>query len=537
MSYYKQTNVKIAILIVVLISSYVYSFFGLDWTDTFYYLNLIRHGTIGENAMISGTLLLGKLLFAIIGDHYLILWKTIDWLLLMASLFIPYFMLLDKEERLSSIYLIIFAIPCLTDRFLFDPRELTFFFSSICLTCFIKYIITRNFVYLSVCSFLLALLVFVRFPNILFFPLFLFALVGVRYLYKNQFCGHRYVLHLFIFFFLTLCFFIGFCTITNNGILPYIDAVRESMTSVDNGHSLKSLIIGDLYQIRTVVFYAALLIVFLIGFIFLKKHKYISKPISLILGVLLYIIFFTIVVKGHHDALNFSYNFRMLLIGFIVFIMFLVSYKEPVKKNLALLLFILSCSAVPAMGSDTRLFSMLPILAYFLPFIYIRYNVSNYVECKSFIVVLALLLFVSTIYRNSWATSLDGSLFKVNTELSAIDKRLSFIHSTKGRANDLSDMLGIYKKISKKNNVIFWGARSKILIYLTDAKDLNMKDFWSEISHESAYNEYQEYVLRNRPYVIYVNNGYAKTSDALNGFMYKQGYRISCYKSYRLFKP
>ena len=90
-----------------LIFTFGRTLFGIDFTDSFYYLNLIKY--YSNNSLISGTLYVGYIVKYFIGNE-LLAFRLFSTILMLFAIFIPFFTLFESKRRFEILNLISFSI-------------------------------------------------------------------------------------------------------------------------------------------------------------------------------------------------------------------------------------------------------------------------------------------------------------------------------------------------------------------------------------------------------------------------------------------
>jgi hypothetical protein len=534
MNYSKTFSVIIVFISLVL--TFLYSSFGLDWVDSFYYMNFIRDESYVSQPMVSGTIFLYHQFLVLVGNHFVILWRNFQWLLLMSSIFVPYMALLNSKEKYNSIYFLVFAIFCMSNKFRIDPYCLTYLLFSLCLTSFFIYQKRpRTFLIITI-SFIIAVATSVRFPNIILYPFTLFAVFLSNYKNNNMLKSKK-IRDFIVLFVCTLLFFVLCVSMTNKDIFTYFHDIENSINGVGELHSFKSLIYGYLVNTKIVLFYLALFVFFYVSYRCNKNKRIISDGIFYLILTICYLSIFLFVVIGKHDALSFSYHFRSILMASIIFVMLLSIYLKSFNfYSIFNGCIIVSFSLIPALGSDTRLFHMLPVLVCFLPIIIAKSRIQENEQYNTFIKVTFAILFIAVIGRRLWSPQLYPGTNQVRCSLVNVDYRLKYLYSSKQDEKKMSEIMACYNKEKNKHKVIFWGTQSHVFTYLTSATRIS-DIFRLEPESVNAFDKFKIFIEQKHPAVIYVPNSESGKNNSMEYYMKHQNYKVFHHNGYCCFEP
>ena len=175
--FFQSKAIQLTLFACAILYSSIFIFMGLDFTDTPYWLNLYQNYSLGEISMVPATFFVGSVVYKLFGGE-LIVYRIFGLILKISSILIPYFALVPRKDHLKYLHWVSFTIiiAC-NDCILFDPDSFTIFVMSIISTCLISYSRKRNFFSLIIVSILSAFSVYVRFPNIISFPIIIMLII------------------------------------------------------------------------------------------------------------------------------------------------------------------------------------------------------------------------------------------------------------------------------------------------------------------------------------------------------------------------
>ena len=220
-----------------LIFTFAYSFFyevHISNHDYLFYMHFVDEGDYVKPAMVSGTIWFSKPLWFLLG-HKLWMWKVWAWGMACLTAVIPYYALLNKEQRNKYAYIMALVVLVLNLRYGLEPPKYAYLFNTIMLTCFVKYVYTNKIGWVVAVSACASLIAFVRFPSFFVWPVVIFAMLLLRENWKHS-------LSVII---LPTIFFIGLVTITNGSIGTYFNKLMgNAEASASGSHSLMNLFHG-----------------------------------------------------------------------------------------------------------------------------------------------------------------------------------------------------------------------------------------------------------------------------------------------------
>ena len=164
----QHSSFKWSFFIFALIYSLSHVFFGLDFTDTFFWLNMLDD--YSKYPMVSGTLYIGKIIGNLLHDN-LLTFRLLTWIFGLFAFIIPFiFLIPEKIKYLNFLSLSIILIR----NPIFGVDITTLFFASIISTSII-WNYNNNKISIEIFnSIIISFLIFVRFPNIIVVFLYIF---------------------------------------------------------------------------------------------------------------------------------------------------------------------------------------------------------------------------------------------------------------------------------------------------------------------------------------------------------------------------
>lgn len=492
-----------------IVYSFIFCYYGLDFTDSFFYLNSISD--FKNYPLWLGTSAIGKII-SLFGEK-LIYYRIANCICYILAAIIPNFILIPLPKLIKNIHWLAFIILSLNilSFNVFGIDGFTILFLSITTTIFIKYFKSGKTAFLILSGIFSAILIQVRFPNLLIIPIFVFFNGWLNFhtgINKNKILVLIKTSTVYILITTTL-YLLFFYIIFKEA--DFINRIASNIPNNSNSsYSLKNLIVGYLSDLSKLIKYIGLIFLIIwtsrISIVIPKYFKYIYMLfITAVLGIFL-----------KYDLMNDSYtrNFSMFISAIVYSIVGYIFFKKLLTreyKTVIVLTFILSIAIIPVFGSNTRLLKLAPILICFAPFLILNYNI----KLNNFIIFLTSIFFVFMIYLKTNSIYEDSSLkFLTNKPLT---QKISNISTTPNRADLINDVMNHYDslKIKNENNIIFWGRVSHVFCYLTKTNAQYKNSFWMLPNDEQEILNAEKMVVNKYPIIFFIPT-YPQQTDTIH---------------------
>ena len=517
---------KIGLFLLTLCYTLWRLFRGLDFTDTFFWLNTES----ADFTMTEGFSVVVRLISNVFGKE-LYVYRLIFWFLMVLSLLFPYLLLQKKDKWIYNLHYLFLGLICITTSFLvFNPDSFTIFLFSLGVTFFIKFIqATDKYVYLIVLAVFTAVSVFFRFPNILLFPAIILLLSLIPFFTKEKKWKIKDVLKIEFLFVITYLLVFVFVALLLHGT-KYVEEIRLSFSGAQGAHSIDSMLSFIQRDFSKIVFYVA--------FCFLMREfcRYydtikIVKWKVLMGGAI--VLFFVFIIRYNIIVSAYQWQLRLFLCSILLYFMILDVFKT--NKNLIFYLSIIAFAAVSAAGSDTGLAKMLPIFLCFLPFIVFKtqFNIS-----KNIITLLLVIMLHLIVLFEFHETFEDIRRPHKATQTIQVDN-LKYIKTTQERAALIESVLAEYYTLKDDSTkIIFYGQNAHIFRYLTNEETIYKSSFRMKFSAD--FLKLENAILKYNPIVFHTPtypNEYYDSDTVLDSMLLKENYSEIIKENYRIFLP
>src|SRR5574344_1302302 len=465
----KKIILSVSLLLISIAYSFATLFYGLNLTDTFYYIEIFKSNEL--KPMIIGFQLFGKYLINIFGD-YIIWLRIVNWLLYACTFIFAYILFVDKKDQKQ--YLIYLCTLLL----------LVFLLSS-----FIKWKNNTNILNSIAIFIVFIFLILFRFPNIVIIPICFILLLFERK-YSTLL---RYTLLCIV---SILCCFLIYI-ICYGGLDNFINSIFA--INSDSNHSIHALIgnyIKDGYVLITYIPCCLL-----INYLLLKTYK--NKRISLFINGLsaLYIILFLWKIVGITRA---ALKLFLFLTSFVCAILICISITKYCDDKDFIFFSIGLClmALVPVSGSDTGLLRLDWLLISFMPYILIqliyKYNLQNRI---GLIIIIAIIIVFAVFHRYKFPFNEEST----NKLKYTINQFYQFDYIVTGHDNYelINDIIKDYDEINTKN-IVFWGTRSIAFYELLNINNRFKSSFFMDPYDISDINHLEETIKERRPYIFFM---------------------------------
>lgn len=491
----------VACLTATLALTFVYSFWvrpNLLCADEFYYLQLVKDGDYSQ-PMVSGTVFFYKLFTPFLGDKSLWLWHKLNWLLMVLSVLLPYYALLEEKQRKLTGVVAAFSLLFVVDRTTIEPYPPTFFFDSLMLVSLFKYAKRQSTKWLYIVAVTSAMVVAVRFPNIVGWP---FVMLSILLLGKKW-------KHLLLAVVISLLAFFILSVFTHGGITSYARAIVDNykgMQQTDTNHTLSNLTLYYIHNAMRIVLYA----VTLLGCYAFSTQKRSWGNVSVALSfaavaAVFYLNYLWTIKRGNPYYITWEFSLLVCATAIVALAILIQQGKRNVKCWV-LSLIVIIISFANCAGSDGGLSFSSITLACFLPVITASF--SSIPKAKSsklpHILLCGLIVAVVCIRLYIIGISVPG---KHNLHLATASPQLMGVYTSDEEGQRILGVLNHFHRLpnEQKKNVVFWGTRSRIYYYNT-GKRCPIDGFWMNDGNEAALKKLYEVVQETRPLVFSVED-------------------------------
>lgn len=424
----------------VFIYAFTSIFFGIDFADAFYHLNLPVVLEGNEPFVSLGTSFILKGAHAIFQES-LIYYRIFNLLIVIGTILVPAIFLSDKSNRkqlvLYSSVLIVLLVPFNYNAIGYS--WLSAFFISISLTYFLRNK-KKDFTFSIILGLIFALILLIRLPNIYVLGIYMLYMVGVYFSKKESL---SYVLKNSVIVLIT-CSILYFIILT-----IYYGSVNGVLQSYEPtaSHNFKSLFFNYFRDFLKVAAYTGM---FFSIFLF-KRNKF----TLIIYGVIFMTIIFEFVYRTPY-----VWQYSLFISSFLLFLSFNSIFKD-FKNKYGYLILVLLAFTIP-FGSNTGLLKFIMLIP--AGFIIIILN-SEDEKAKKLFYGFALILLPFSFMENLLYTYQDKALIKCQETINV--KGLEFIRTNSERAEKIENVNALVKQlIAKGYHVEFYGHKSHIFTFL-----------------------------------------------------------------------
>ena len=534
------------ILFITLLYSLVFIYFGIDFTDTFYYINLCKDYT--SSPMIMLTLLIGKVWMLLFGDS-LISFRVLNWAIWILSVLLPFFLLIPSNSRrgnLKYLSISIFLITILNSN-VFGGDICTLLFLALSASLVIKYYRTNRLMYLLLYGFSSSLLILVRLPNILILPASAVLISIIEYSQNFQKLPKKNILiscikKLCIYLAVSIGFYVLIILIVFGSLSEFTSNVSLSIMSLDKSHTLVSMV--RVYIRDFVKIFQYMGVCFIIFTLLNNKLNFnlLIKNILALSACVLLILFLKVEIGIGKYNWNISLFYSAIVCSIIICSSILY-IKNKEYSGLVFLSVIVILAIIPIIGSNTGLLNLSSFLIVILPVLPTsNQNIINKIPHIGYLVVI---FFLFVIYTKMMVVYEDSKIVDLKYELT--NDKINHIRTTKSNVEFINNVLQEFKKIETENKpVLFYGKVSHIFYYLTTAKPLYQNSFWMPPYDLIEVKKAEQIIISKRPVVIfmpsYPGNSYQYLSErkAISPFesmLVKKGYIGSSENGFIVYNP
>ena len=499
--------------------------------DYLYYMHLAENGDYSSEPLIAGTILLTQPILAILG-HHLYLWKIGAWVINCITALIPFFALLNKEQRKKYAYIMVIVLFVFNWRFGLEPPKYVYLLNTIMLTCFIKYLEDNKYGWTVGISILLALIAFVRFPSFLIWPVVVLSMLLLK----------RNIKHTLTVIVLPLLLFLWFISITNGSVGLYFSDISNYMNeSTSEDHSLLVIFLSEVQTTVNAFAYTFILCAPLVFFTLLKVKQTLVYRVLFALASLI-----AIAIIFIHPSGRLCSCALCMTVGLIY-----CNCNGWTMKNIVMVSTLLITMMFASTGSNCG-FIHDYLVGCFIPFLVantpalkenkqcqnehnIIHAVNNGVLTSIFAtlsLIIIVSLYVSGFKGIKEKYYKDSNWSFCNAEV--VSHNLDNIFMCQEECESLTRFQKEYNNYSKSSkDVIFWGGGSHIMSFANDRWPVtNIWNITSKNKDAKAFKDFKNYIMSNKPIVI-------DTEKHLNteSFLISLGYTKTAKDGYSVYEP
>ena len=534
------------LLLIALLYSLIFIFFGIDFTDTFFYINMCKD--YASSPMLILTSLIGNGWMSLFGDS-LVSVRFLNWAILILTVLLPFFILVPAKfwrENLKYVTISIILITILNDN-VFGGDVCTLFFLATSASFIIKYYRTSKIIHLLLFGLSSSLLILARFPNILILPasVVLFGIIEYSKNYQNHKKGNILIIYfkkISIYFGVSIGIYCLIVFFIYGSLSVFVSKLSLSILNIDESHSIVAILKGYVRDFVKLIQYVG--VCFLIVIV-LKNNLKFNSLIQRILTFLIFV-FFILFLKVEIGLIKYNWNISLLFSAIVCSVLIYnsilyIQNKEYEKLVFISIVFVLAI--IPVLGSNTGLLKFSYFLIAFLPVI-LASN-EDVVYIKSQLSYLYLIFFLFTIYTKMMIVYEDSKITDLKYEFKTV--KLEHIKTTKSNVQFVEDVLREYYDSEKENKaILFYGKVSHLFYYLTNAKPLYQNSFWMPPYSVEEVKKAEQIIVNKRPDVFFIPSypeisiEYFNTRKSLSPFeemLLENGYTGSVEVGFIVYKP
>jgi len=490
-------------LLASLVYSLVFIFYGLDFGDTFFYINLCMDYT--SFPIMTLTLLIGNGWANLFGDS-LLSFRILNWLLRTTIIALPFIILTVPGNRKINLKFVAIALLLITtlNGNTFGNDACTRFFLVLAVSFFIKYFIKQNLLNLILYGIFASLFMLTRISNILIIPVTVIGLFinefynNFKQLHFKKFLAGLFKKTLLVFAVTSVVYFIVILFVYGS-LTEYYMKLTISIANIDESHTIGSMINGYWRD-------AKLLLPFLIVCLILyaasiKAQFYVQVRYTIqFLGAILFVFF----LKDYVGIKEYNWNLS-LFCSAVAYSLMIISgiYFVRTRQYFSFFILLVICvfSILPILGSNTRLLKLSPFLISFLPVILI-YS-KDLLANNTFLKVLTMILLAFVVLTRFEIFYEESRMSELKYESTL--KKIDNIKTTKLKVDYIREVLNDYEKYNTAcRTVLFYGKSSYIFYYLTNNKPLYLNRFWMLPESVKEVKRAESFIASNKPVVFFL---------------------------------
>ncbi len=489
-------------------------FFGLDFTDTFFHLNLAQippDGIMLFPILLSSLIIKGLIEF--FGPHLIYL-RFINGSLYVIALLIPFFFIKTRSSTIKKVFYIgcvLFLIAPLNANVL-GYDSFTILINSLLFTTTLYYLEKEKLYVLVILSFLCSMSILIRLPNALVLPILMFVIFYQQKLHSSKFHLTQIKLPLLFLFLSLLGVFFSY-------FLYYEEwKVFRNASLGTISHNLELLFYTYFLDgIKLLIFSS-----FITGsyFLFKKIYDFYGKHLAYGIVILLYVVFIKLFLL--------RYSYPIFLTALILSIVVIHLYTERGKNKISDILILgvfFSFLFINAIGSNLGLLKT-SFLFLLLPFVLSAIPVRSINFWKIILIILIPLAIFLKFHR----TYEGQNVFSLNRTLNI--ELLHPIKTSEKRFVFLDEVNQKVKQLQNENvSVFFYGNKSHIFHYLYPNTTLEIKAIDQPLENLIFFPQIEEKIRDKRKVAVFLIPSYPGSPEnienAVEAKLIKRGFKKS----------
>lgn len=484
----QHSSFKWSFFIFALIYSLSHVFLGLDFTDTFYWLNMLDD--YSKYPMYSATLYIGQIIGNLFTDN-LLTFRLFTWIFGLFAFIIPFLILIPEKIKylnFLSISIILIRNP------IFGVDITTLFFASIIATSII-WNYNKNKISIEIFnSIIISFLIFVRFPNIIVLFIYIFiTLINNRLgiIYK-----FRIVLLVLTSVILSSYLII---ILLHDSTQNYFDILNDQINNsvLNSNYTLSSLLKRYIEDFIKIIIGSLSLILIDYIYRYRKNRKGINRFLIQSFTLTLFIAFcYLFIYKNAYRWYD-----RLFLTSIFMYLLFLsFKYKNLNYNNLHIILIISLLALTSISGSNTGFLKFSPIIIAFLPIIIYYLKIETNLITNTYPYIATLLVCFMLCHSKPYE---DSRFIYLRKTADSIPK-LKNILTTSERIDFVNDVL-VNSQNYGNRAVVYLGNCSHIFNFLTKSETLNIP-FKIEMTNINEIDMFINRYYKGKPVIFYIPN-------------------------------
>lgn len=473
----------------------VYSMSHFFWTnldDPYFWFNKVEFFT--QDFFNFFSLFIGKI-WKVVTFNNILLFKLLGWLCGIISILSVYFILITREARNKYFYLLVISIFCLKGtQGMFAPDSMTI----LSIVFFMIYLIKNKSNYgtrdIVICSLFTAIIIGMRFPNIVIIHLLAVYIFVKYYLWQKKI--KEPLINSIIYVLISLMlYYISVVLICRE--FDIIGFAEQAFSSNTEAHSLGYLILCYIWASKEIIYSILSTIGVLAIWLFFYNEKY-KVIINLFFSLIL------LIVLEYYGDIYGIYSFLL------IFLCIYIIKKADVSINDKTLYLLIICMGfINAAGSNTGFLKINPFFAAFAPYILIKYLQYSNLKYKSILFYSLITITLTSIYSSG--TKIKEYFKTGNIEVRNITdfknlfiNRHEFIFMTDHQYSDIKYNIEIFNQYGKMNKTVFYGRPENHIMYaITGTKELFNTPFYQEPDDFLGINKVMKLVQEDNELVLF----------------------------------
>jgi len=527
---YRDGNVLIkniltlALVLAACVYGLLFISYGLDFTDSFYFINRFIHAqTVPAYSPLDFlSIKLGAIAGSVFGTD-VISFRLMDWCLFTGTTYSAVFILERRQRREFLIFAAVISIIIAPlNSNVLSYSTFTYLFVILTQVCLIKYVIDSNLIYLALSGTFTGVAVGCRFPNVLIIltvPVLLFILG--RGQHKHSLKGVTSNIAIYLIF--AVLTYFGLVLLIFETPATFLSDLMQALSGAPPSHSVKLLIEAYIRDGSKIAVYV-LLIFSIYGIHRSLANKGLSSFKQIL--VILPILYFTLYAEVMYSPYHWQWSLFLTSIWIVFLIRQLFHRPEVIDRRLWNLLIVSTVIStfIPAAGSNTGLlkaWSMISVALAIL--IYARAT-----DRKPMMVLLVMLIPPAFMERLS-STYEDAPPSSLSAQVS--DPRLRSIKTTESKVKLLESVNQDVQLLRRAGvTPIFYGAHAHILYYLHGQSESEHFGFQMSMGSEEGLKEMRKSIAGKSPPIVLIDKrrdgkSTAYSNTPMGMMLLENGYR------------